>query len=221
MFEKKQNGTQKKRNGEKPQPRPRKTKAGTAGPNKTGKTQPRSRSTRPVNVFFDELCKKHPARQRVRDAGCLMAEPPFSFRSDTKDERAHANKQQVDIGADTCTVTQGAVKNGNGCTRVGADADVEASNERELTLLRLAVISGKTAEMRVLLDASADVNARDNHGSTPLHSAVSQDKAEMVGALLDAGADVEASNERELTSVHGGTRRRRAQRTREAERAGR
>ena len=92
-----------------------------------------------------------------------MAEPPSS--NDTEDERAHANKEEVDIGSDTCTVTVRtdvhffchcdsavsapmAVKNGHGCTRVGAGADVEASNDRGHTPLRLAVICGRTAEMR-------------------------------------------------------------------------
>jgi ankyrin repeat protein len=60
------------------------------------------------------------------------------------------------------------------------------------TALHMAVTSGNTNMVAVLLDAGADVNAKGDSNVTPLHLAAFSGNAQIAEALLKAHADVNA-----------------------------
>lgn len=60
------------------------------------------------------------------------------------------------------------------------------------TALHMAVTSGNSNMVAVLLDAGADVNARGDSKVTPLHAAAFSGNAQIAEALLKAHADVNA-----------------------------
>ena len=107
---------------------------------------------------------------------------------------------------------------------LGEDADVEAKNEHNATVLMLAAENGRTATVDLLLGKGADVEANAEHGTTAVELRLSkstaiEDKDEggytaciraahygetaIVQLLLDKGANIEAKNERGSTSLLG------------------
>jgi ankyrin repeat protein len=66
----------------------------------------------------------------------------------------------------------------------------------ELTDLEFAAAHGRSAIIKVLIEAGADVNAKSSVGleSMPLIAAVSGGHAEAVQVLINSGADVEAKD---------------------------
>lgn len=66
---------------------------------------------------------------------------------------------------------------------------LEARNPLDETPLHMAVTSGSTDMVQLLLDRGADVNAEDKTGLTPLHIAAWWTATNRAQQLLDAGAD--------------------------------
>ena len=82
-----------------------------------------------------------------------------------------------------------------------AGADVNATDTRGATALRLASLYGHTETVKALVAAGAVVNAKDNSGETALMAAITYGHTEIVKALLEAGADVNATNARGATAL--------------------
>lgn len=55
-----------------------------------------------------------------------------------------------------------------------------------------AILDGKVAVTRLLIDKGADINAKDNSGRTPLHYAIDENMPDVVRVLLEKGASPNA-----------------------------
>jgi uncharacterized protein len=68
----------------------------------------------------------------------------------------------------------------------GADPNLKTSSQYAYTPLMEAAATGRSAFVRILLEAKVDINATNTIGDTALHLA---DNAHVARVLLDAGAD--------------------------------
>jgi len=73
-----------------------------------------------------------------------------------------------------------------------AEANVNVSDDQDISTLRWAVQSGHSEAVRLLLDAGANINQQSESGWTALMQAVIAGNAEIVSLLLERGADVNA-----------------------------
>ena len=81
-------------------------------------------------------------------------------------------------------------------------ADVNATNNNNLTALMIACERGKKVAINVLLDAGADPNIASSDRDTSLHAAVSGGCSKnIISALLEHGADVNATNKKNVTAL--------------------
>ena len=78
---------------------------------------------------------------------------------------------------------------------VEAGADPNSQLGISFTLLHEAVLAGRVAEARRLLDKGAHVDARDDLGRTPLYWAALQGAAPLVTLLISHGANVNARDD--------------------------
>ena len=83
-------------------------------------------------------------------------------------------------------------------------SSINAKDERELTPLHYAAISGvESLVVEFLLDRGADVGATSNQGFTPLHAAASSNPdPEVIELLLNYGADIHARDNNGATPLH-------------------
>ncbi len=72
--------------------------------------------------------------------------------------------------------------------KAGADLDEKEPTGGSSPLIT-AIVFGKTAVAKLLIDAGANVNFRNNEGSTPLHTAAFFCRMDIVELLLDKGVD--------------------------------
>lgn len=79
---------------------------------------------------------------------------------------------------------------------------LEARNALGKTPLHMAVTSGSTEMVQLLLDRGANVNAKDNTGLTPLHIAAWWTATNRAQQLLDAGADPNSRDRFGDTPLH-------------------
>lgn len=82
-----------------------------------------------------------------------------------------------------------------------------ARDEKQMTLLNLAALTGQMEVAKLLIDRGADVTATNDDQTTPLHSAAFTGRLELVKLLLakDAGLDTtNAKGETPLDSCAGG-----------------
>ncbi|ERF71929.1 hypothetical protein EPUS_06488 [Endocarpon pusillum Z07020] len=85
---------------------------------------------------------------------------------------------------------------------LGAGAELEKPNIRQMTPLYLAAQNGHATVVDCLLQKGADANAIGGKDATPLHLAISTGNISIVKALLQAGAEVNASNRNGDAPVH-------------------
>ena len=85
---------------------------------------------------------------------------------------------------------------------LAAGADTNIKDNKNRTVLHLAVDQRDGSLIDVLLAAGADGNIQDNAGRTALHLAVTQRKRSVVDALLDAGADGNIQDKEGRTPLH-------------------
>jgi len=82
---------------------------------------------------------------------------------------------------------------------VGADADMDARDDKGKSAAHLAVDAGHLSTLRAMTESRAsvgwDIDAADKQGATPLHWAASHGRTEILAHLVEAGAstEVEAS----------------------------
>ncbi|GMV90241.1 MAG: hypothetical protein AMXMBFR82_00190 [Candidatus Hydrogenedentota bacterium] len=79
---------------------------------------------------------------------------------------------------------------------------VESTNELGKTPLHMAVTSGSSEMVQLLLDRGAEVNAHDRTGLTPLHVAAWWTATNRAQQLLDAGANPDALDHFGDTPLH-------------------
>ena len=77
----------------------------------------------------------------------------------------------------------------------GAQLDIRAKNDMQVTPLHSAAAGGHREVALLLIAAGADVNAAQHHGWTALHAAAQHGDAELAGALIERGADADARGE--------------------------
>ena len=85
---------------------------------------------------------------------------------------------------------------------IAAGADVNAKNNRDMTPLHEAALSGRKEVAELLIAKSADVNAKRNDGKTPLALAIRWNKTEIAELLIANGADVNAKQVDGITPLH-------------------
>jgi cytohesin len=83
---------------------------------------------------------------------------------------------------------------------IEAKADVNAVNDRGVSVLHRAIAHPKVAEM--LISKGAKVDAADVRGHTPLHYCARDKDAKIVGLLLDKGAAANAVDKQGRSAVH-------------------
>ena len=74
-------------------------------------------------------------------------------------------------------------------------ADINATDNDNITPLHVAVGKKQKDVVRYLLDKKANPNLKDAKGDTPLQGAVELGQMDVVQLLVDAGADVNAAND--------------------------
>lgn len=72
--------------------------------------------------------------------------------------------------------------------------DLNGTDDKGVTPLSWAAITGKTKAAALLIEAGADVNGRNQDKGTPLHSAAFMGRLEVVELLVAKDADVNATN---------------------------
>ncbi len=77
-------------------------------------------------------------------------------------------------------------------TAIRAGANVNASDDQDISALRWAAGGGHVKAVELLLEAGADVNQKSGLGWTALMQAVMAGSVETVSALIERGADVKA-----------------------------
>lgn len=80
-------------------------------------------------------------------------------------------------------------------------ADVNAKDNKGITAIMGAILTGDNKIVTILLDRGADVNAEDKIGTTPLMSAVMRGYVDIVKTLLDYNADINAKDEKGSTAL--------------------
>ena len=85
---------------------------------------------------------------------------------------------------------------------VDRGADVDASDEFQMTPLHWASYNGHMEVAMALMDRGANVDARDDNQKTPLHDACAAGHMEVAMALVDRGADVDARSVDQCTPLH-------------------
>jgi ankyrin repeat protein len=78
-------------------------------------------------------------------------------------------------------------------TAIRAGANVNASDDQDISALRWAARGGHVKAVNILLEAGADVNQKSRLGWTALIQAVIAGSVETVSALIERGADVKAT----------------------------
>ena len=68
------------------------------------------------------------------------------------------------------------------------DADPDARDDENRTVLSIAVADGSSELVRLLLEAGADPNLRDNDGLTPLDIAIYRRRLDLAWLLMHFGA---------------------------------
>ncbi|XP_007901907.2 CARD- and ANK-domain containing inflammasome adapter protein [Callorhinchus milii] len=89
-----------------------------------------------------------------------------------------------------------------GLERALQDADVNAINASNETLLHVAAAHGHAVMVSYLLSQGAKMEARDSKGRSPLHRAAEEGQAEAIRALLAAGAHIYAMDSDSQTPLH-------------------
>ena len=79
--------------------------------------------------------------------------------------------------------------------------DPNARDDKRITLLNLAALTGQTETARALLENRADANGTNDDGFTPLHSAALTGRSQLAALLLDRQADVNATNDKGETPL--------------------
>ncbi len=74
------------------------------------------------------------------------------------------------------------------------DQDVNAADDRGVTLLHRAASRGNLKAVELLLNRGAQINSADRWGSTPLHYATGQNHPDVLELLLNRGAAVNSKN---------------------------
>lgn len=77
--------------------------------------------------------------------------------------------------------------------------DVDSQNKREYTALMYASNYGRTAIVKMLIEARANINLKDKDGNTALHLAVNVDIATI---LIEAGVNINVQNNSKKTTVY-------------------
>jgi len=92
---------------------------------------------------------------------------------------------------------------------VDPDADVDAVDNNNSTLLHSASYDGKVKFAQQLLERGANINARNERGRTPLHRVLAEldddsgaSYFDTIQLLLDNGADVDALDDAQSTPLH-------------------
>jgi ankyrin repeat protein len=90
-----------------------------------------------------------------------------------------------------------AVKNGDlkNVETFIADANLEARDNENMTVLMIAVEKGHSGIVRILLDAGADINAKDKVGCTAFFKAADKNYVDIVKMLMDKGAAADSAFE--------------------------
>ena len=79
--------------------------------------------------------------------------------------------------------------------------DANARDDKEITLLNLAALTGQTEIAKVLIEGGADVNATNGDQTTPLHSAAFTGRLELTKLLLAKNAGLDTTNDKGETPL--------------------
>ena len=81
------------------------------------------------------------------------------------------------------------------------EGDPNARDDKQMTLLNLAALTGQTEIAKLLIDQGADVNATNGDQTTPLHSAAFTGRLALVKLLLAKDAGLDRSNDKGETPL--------------------
>ena len=79
--------------------------------------------------------------------------------------------------------------------------DANARDDKQMTLLNLAALTGQTEIAKVLIEGGADVNATNGDQTTPLHSAAFTGRVELAKLLLAKDAGLDTTNDKGETPL--------------------
>lgn len=85
----------------------------------------------------------------------------------------------------------------------GLGPDYIPDQERQETLLQLAIEAGATKNIAFLLDEGADINHKSTYGGPPINDAFVRDRYDIVLLLMQRGADLGLANRWEQTIADG------------------
>ncbi len=87
-------------------------------------------------------------------------------------------------------------------TALQAGANVNVSDDQDISALRWAAQSGRSEAVKLLLDAGANVNQQSESGWTALMQAVIAGSVETVSLLIERGADVNAKTFADASALY-------------------
>jgi len=87
-------------------------------------------------------------------------------------------------------------------TAIRAGANVNASDDQDISALRWAARGGHVKAVKILLEAGADVNQKSRLGWTALMQSVIAGSVETVSALIERGADVKAMTSADASALY-------------------
>ena len=79
--------------------------------------------------------------------------------------------------------------------------DANARDDKQMTLLNLAALTGQTEIAKLLIDRGADVNATNGDRTTPLHSAAFTGRLELAKLLLAKDVGLDTTNDKGETPL--------------------
>ena len=84
---------------------------------------------------------------------------------------------------------------------ISAGANIEATNNANMTSLNLASTKGKTSIVKLLIAEGAMITSGKNLDSSPLHLAAANGHRAVISSLIEAGVDIE-STQKGYTALH-------------------